>query len=146
MSTQAALLSLKSKLDTVPSGLDPPFQRNPSSVSIRSMSPSDAILTSQTTDSSPPKSLSGGTSSIGNTVAPGLNINDPVGSPSVSVSAFPLPADKKEEILSDRERGSFDHTRGNWGHRIVLTTYPGQSNVGTTVTYHSRADDRSVSI
>jgi len=37
---------------------------------------------------------------------------------------------KKEEESSGRERGSFELTKGNWGNRIVLTTYPGQANVG----------------
>ena len=57
-------------------------------------------------------------------------------SPSVKASDFTLPADKKEEVVSGRERGSFnvEQTRGNWGNRIVLTTYPGQANVGTTQT------------
>ena len=131
LSTQTALLNLKTKLDTIPSGLDPPFQRNPSSTSIRSMSPSDALSSSPPFGYSPPKHSNGNTgyTSIGNfsKVLPA--------SPSVSVSAFALPADKKDEATTTggRERGSFEQTRGNWGNRIVLTTYPGQANVGMTL-------------
>ena len=130
---------MKAKLDTVPSGLDAPFQRNPSSTSIRSMFPSDVLSTSPpNTTPSPPKTYNGsplkpytGSTSTGSTLATSLNSFTPLsGSPSVSVSAFTLPADKKEEVVSGKERGSFEQTRGNWGNRIVLTTYPGQSNVG----------------
>ena len=135
---------MKAKLDTLPSGLDTPFQRNPSSTSIRSMSPSDVLSTSPPNTSSPPKTYNGspskpysGGTGTGSTLATGVNPLTPrPGSPSVSVSAFTLPADKKEEVVSGRERGSFDQTRGNWGHRIVLTTYPGQSNVGTHHHYY----------
>ena len=69
-------------------------------------------------------------------IATALSFNNPV-SPSVSVSGSPLPADKKEEDVSGRERASFDQTRGNWGNRVVLTTYPGQANVGSSsnITY-----------
>ena len=132
---------MKAKLDTLPSGLDAPFRRNPSSTSIRSISASDVLSTPPPNTSSPPKTYnespsqpySGGTST-GSALATALNSFTPrPASPSVSVSAFTLPADKKEEVVSGRERGSFDQTRGNWGNRIVLTTYPGQSNVGT---YH----------
>lgn len=131
---------MKAKLDTIPSALDDPFQRNPSSTSIRSMSPSDVLSTSPPNTSSSPKTYegslakpySGATSSTGSALATALNSSSPFpATPSVSVSAFTLPADKKEEVVTGRERGSFDQTRGNWGNRIVLTTYPGQSNVGT---------------
>src|SRR5277367_5366814 len=132
LSTQTALLNLKTKLDTIPSGLDTPFQRNPSSTSIRSMSPSDVLSSSPPFSSSPPKHSNGNTgqTSIGNfsKVVPT--------SPSVSVSAFALPADKKDGgTPAGRERGDFEQTRGNWGNRIVLTTYPGQANVGMNIPF-----------
>jgi hypothetical protein len=115
------------------SGLDTPFQRIPSSASIRSMSPSDALSTSPGSGSPTKHSHSNGghvASSLSNLTF-GKSVVPP--SPSVSVSAFSLPADKKEEAVTGRERGSFatEQTRGNWGNRIVLTTYPGQANVGT---------------
>jgi hypothetical protein len=93
------------------------------------MSPTDALSQSPPMTASPPKALNGKsgipTSSLtfAKTALPA--------SPSMSVSAFSLPADKKEEVVTGRERGSFEQTRGNWGNRIVLTTYPGQANVGT---------------
>lgn len=132
MSTQTALLNLKSKLETIPSGLDSPFQRNPSSTSIRSMSPGDAISRISPSPAKQPSNESN--TSTPTTVATALDpSNNTPNSPSLSVSVFTLPADKKEEgggSEGGRERGSFDQTRGNWGNRIVLTTYPGQANVG----------------
>lgn len=98
------------------------------------MTPSDALSASPITNPSPPKPLNGSTTSTGNTITTALNYHN-IASPSVSVSTFTLPADKKEEVVSGRERGSFDQTRGNWGNRIVLTTYPGQANVGTNPPY-----------
>jgi hypothetical protein len=132
LSTQTALSSLKSKLDTIPSGLDAPFQRNPSSTSIRSMSPNDAVSSSPIITASPPKPVNGNANS-GHSVASVLTYNrsPPPASPSVAASTFSLPSDKKDDSMTGR-RGSFDSTRGNWGNRIVLTTYPGQANVGTT--------------
>jgi len=96
------------------------------------MSPSDALSSSPPLGHSPPKPSNGNTvyTSIGNfsKVLPT--------SPSVSVSAFALPADKKDEATTGgRERGNFEQTRGNWGNRIVLTTYPGQANVGMTLSF-----------
>src|SRR6266496_1133996 len=107
---------MKAKLDTITSGLDAPFQRNPSTTSIRSLSPSDVLSTSPpNTSSSPPKTYNGsppkpytGSTSTGGALDTALNSFTPLpGSPSVSVSAFTLPADKKEEVVSGRERGSF---------------------------------------
>lgn len=91
------------------------------------MSPTDALSSSPPLGGSPPKHSNGNPAyaSIGNFSKIHPN------SPSVSVSAFALPADKKDEVTTGRERGSFEQTRGNWGNRIVLTTYPGQANVGT---------------
>src|SRR5436309_8232630 len=120
LSTQSAILSMKSKLDTISSDLDGPFQRNPSSTSIRSMSPSDALSASPPVNLTPPvKPLNG--SHPSHTVVTALNFNKTTlpASPSVSVSAFSLPADKND---NSSHRGSFDQTRGNWGNRIVLTT------------------------
>jgi len=92
------------------------------------MSPSDALSTSPP---SPPKPIKGSsTTSVPNIIATTLNFNSPASS-SVGVSDFTLPADTKEEVVSGKEKGSFDQTGGNWGNRIVLTTYPGQHNVGT---------------
>lgn len=129
LSTQQQFLSLKQKLDTIPSGLDSPFQRNPSSTSIRSMSPGDALSVSPPITSSPPKPYGTG---VNTPITPsGLRFEKkPLPpSPSVSVSAFSLPSEKQD----GRERGNFEHTRGNWGNRIVLTTYPGQANVGMSI-------------
>ena len=93
------------------------------------MSPGDALSVSPPITSSPPKPYGTG----GNTpITPsGLRFEKkPVPpSPSVSVSAFSLPSEKQD----GRERGNFEHTRGNWGNRIVLTTYPGQANVGMSI-------------
>jgi hypothetical protein len=129
MSTQSALINMKTKLDTIPSALDSPFQRQPSSASIRSITPSEAVspVGSPQTNSPQHRPLNG------TPVASLLTFSkQPLpASPSVSVSAFSLPADKKEEAVpGTKERGSFEQTRGNWGNRIVLTTYPGQANVG----------------
>ena len=90
------------------------------------MSPNDALSTSPPLATSPPYP------SNGNSSASTLSFQKkPVpDSPSISVSAFSLPDDKKEDPYSANRVG-FEHTRGNWGNRIVLTTYPGQSNVGT---------------
>jgi len=118
-STQAALSNLKSKLDTIPSGLDTPFQRNTSSTSVRSMSPEDAV------SMSPPWRPANGNSSV----PPLITGKSVPASPSVSASTFALPSDKKDDSGTREHRGSFDHSRGNWGNRIVLTTYPGQANV-----------------
>lgn len=142
LSTQTALLNMKAKLDTIPSALDSPFQRNPSSTSIRSMTPSDALsssppLAGSPRTRSPPHRPPNGNTVTGTTpVASHLTFNKATlpASPSVSVSAFSLPADKKgEAVPGTRERGSFEGTKGNWGNRIVLTTYPGQSNVGMSL-------------
>jgi len=96
------------------------------------MSPTDALSSSPPLGGSPPKPSNGNPAytSIGNfsKILPT--------SPSVSVSAFALPADKKDEATTGRERGSFEQTRGNWGNRIVLTTYPGQANVGPNPPLH----------
>lgn len=131
MSTQSALINMKTKLDTLPSALDAPFHRQPSSASIRSITPSEAVspVASPQTNSPQHRPLNGAAP-----VASLLTFSkQPLPpSPSVSVSAFSLPADKKEEAVpGTKERGSFEQTRGNWGNRIVLTTYPGQANVGT---------------
>ena len=93
------------------------------------MSPTDALSASPPGTISPPKPLNGNSSNATNSVATALTFTKkaPPSSPSISVSAFPLPADKKDK---DRKRGSFEQTKGNWGNRIVLTTYPGQANVG----------------
>lgn len=127
LTTQHALQTLKNKLDGLTVS-DSPFQRIASSASIRSLSPTDILSTSPPLATSPPKALNGnGTPS---SISFAKKSIPP--SPSVKASDFSLPADKKEEVVSGRERGSFsaEQTRGNWGNRIVLTTYPGQANVG----------------
>jgi hypothetical protein len=132
MSTQTTLLTLKTKLDSILSGVDTPFRRNPSSTSVRSMSPSDVLSNSPPATSSPPRPVSE-SASTPSTVTTALNFNkSPLpASPDLGVSALTLSTDKKDEVSSAREKGSFEQTRGNWGNRIVLTTYPGQANVGS---------------
>lgn len=132
MSTQTTLLTLKSKLDSILSGPDTPFRRNRSSTSVRSMSPVDVLSNSPPATSYTPKPVSEDASTP-NTAAGSLNFNKSplAGSPTFGISAPTLSADKADELTSGRERGSFEQTRGNWGNRIVLTTYPGQANVGS---------------
>ena len=129
---------MKARLDTIPSGVDSPLQRNQSSTSIRSMTPSDILSSSPpinngslNTRSPQQKPLNSSTNT--GSVASLLTFNNATSpaSPSVSLSAFTSPADKNEEAVpGTKETGSFGQTKGNWGNRIVLTTYPGQANVG----------------
>ena len=138
MSTQAALLNIKAKVDAIPAGVDSSLQRNQSSTSIRSMTPSDALSSSPPVNNGSPHTRSpqqkplnsnSNTGSVASLVT--FNKSTSPASPSVSLSAFTLPADKNEEAVpGTKERGSFEQTKGNWGNRIVLTTYPGQANVG----------------
>jgi hypothetical protein len=129
-STNTALSNLKTRLDTLPHAIDTPVQRNASSTSLRSMTPADAVaaspplLPSNAKPHAPSSPLSSAVSALS------LNKSSIPPSPTISAAAFPLPDDKKDHATTGRERGSFSETRGNWGNRIVLTTYPGQSNVG----------------
>jgi hypothetical protein len=134
VTTQQSIAALRSKLDSL-AVAENPFQRTASSASIRSLSPTDILSTSPPLTGSPPKAYHGhnGNSALASAIS--FAKKSVPESPSIKASDFTLPADKKEDGVSasPRERGSFntEQTRGNWGNRIVLTTYPGQANVGT---------------
>ena len=127
-----ALLNLKTRLDCLPHAIDSPFQRDASSTSLRSMTPADAVTSSPFIPPANTKAQNGASTSPTNTTISALSLNKSSipPSPTISASAFPLPEDKKDHAATGRNRGSFEQTKGNWGNRIVLTTYPGQSNVG----------------
>jgi hypothetical protein len=95
------------------------------------MTPQDALSSSPPTTISPPQATS---ISLPNSVLSFAkksiipeNIVPVSSSEDVDSSLFPSSTEKKGDAL---QRSTFDYTKGNWGSRIVLTTYPGQSNVG----------------
>jgi hypothetical protein len=135
--TQQALSEIERRLElaTAPSGggFGHSFPRTMSSSSIRSMSPIDALSSSPPRQVTAPKLPSAnGNSSLSSTSVTPLTLHKTAGE-SGSISALSLPsAEKKDDSITSHHRVSFDHqARGNWGNRIVLTTYPGQANVGT---------------
>jgi hypothetical protein len=117
-STQKAISSMQAKLEA-PSIETP--KRIRSSSSVRSITPQDALSSSPP---GPPAHFSL-LSSVKKPVVP-ENLN-------VDVETF-VPSSTEEKKDNVSLRSTFEHTKGNWGNRIVLTTYPNQSNVGTFLT------------
>jgi hypothetical protein len=103
-------------LESVPSGTETPVQRNPSFGNIRSMTPSDVLSTS------PPLPSNGAGALVFNKKP----VPDSPSSGSSELSGL-SPVKKAD---SSPKLPAIEQSRGNWGNRIVLTTYPGQANVG----------------